>query len=253
VDPFRGTRPRKGSNIDKSLQPNPKLNIGAFSGLKLKVAQLYNFFGRFITNRAADLKIKPHVLGGVIHVLSRGQLAFNHKGRMEITFNVDHFWNNWGKWHQDKYTRHFGFNHEHPYQGQTCRKLSMGPWENCHKDQDTDWKMLMYGQNQHNFQALRSTSMGVARVKGEWFKAAGFRSPIDMFLSLSGSARAQLHAFVTILKNPKFGWCLLGLRTEKYGMFAHCYNGKDGRHGHKYVDRIKRAIKAYGDVTDLDD
>jgi hypothetical protein len=253
VDTFRGTRPNKGSNTDRSLQPRVKLITGVFTGLKLKVAQLYNFFGRFISTKAKALKVKPEILGGVLHVLSRGFFGFGIKGRMQITLNVDHFWTNWGQWHQETYARHYGFNHDHPFKDNICRKITLGPWKPCHKDQDTEWEMLMYGQERNNYQALRSIGMGVARVKGEWFKAAGFRSPVEMFLALSGSARAQLTAFTTVLKDPKFAWCLLGLRTEKFGMFANCYNGKTGRHGRRYVGKIKKAIKAYADVTDVDD
>jgi len=253
VDNFRGTKPRKGSNINKSLQPPVPLNLGAFSGLKLKVAQLYNYFGGYISNKAAELKIKPHVFGGVLHHLSKGAFAFDKKGLMEIFFNVDHFWNNWGQWHEDKYVRHFGFNHDHPYKGHTCRIITLGPWKKCHDDQNMEWQMTRFAQNQNNYQAIRSLSMGVARIRGGFYKAAGYRSPVDMFLSLSGSAKAQLDAFSSVLKDPKYAWCLLGLRTEKLGMFANCYNGKNGRHGKRYVTRMKLAIKTYGDVSDVDD
>jgi len=253
VDPFTGTKPRKGSNIDKTLQPNPLIQVGAFSGLRLKVAQLYNYFGGYISTKAAELAIKPHVLGGVIHHLSKGQFAFDSNGRMMIFFNVDHFWNNWGQWHEDKYVRHFGFNHDYPYKGQTCRVITLGPWKTCHKDQNMEWEMTRFAQVQNNYQAIRSLSLGVARIRGGFFSAAGYRSPVDMFLALSGSARAQLDAFTTLLKSPKHAWCLLGLRTEKLGMFANCYNGKNGRHGKRYVTRMKAAIKAYGDVSDVAD
>jgi len=253
VDTFPGTKPRKGSNTDITLQPKPLLGLGPFVGLKLKVAQLYNYFGGYISQKAAELGIKPHVFGGVIHHLSKGEYAFDPSGRMTITFNVDHFWNNWGQWHEDKYARHFGFNHDFQYKGHTCRILTMGPWHSCHKDQNMEWEMGRFAQTQNNYQAIRSMSIGVARIRGGFYTAAGYRSPIDMFLSMSGSARAQLDGFASVLLDAKHAYCLLGLRTEKFGMFANCYNGKTGRHGKRYVERMKSAIKAYGDVSDVAD
>jgi len=193
------------------------------------------------------------VLGGVLHALSNGIFAFDLKGRMNIRFNVERFWDNWGQFHQEKYSRHFGFEHEHPYKRHTCRVINFGPWKPCHKTQDMEWTMFRFAQSQNNYQAIRSVSMGVSRVRGEMFRAAGFKNPLEMFEALSGSAKAQLDAFASVMKNDKYGWCLLGLRTEKLGMFANCFNGKHGRHGRAYVHKIKKAVKLYGDVSDVAD
>jgi hypothetical protein len=253
VDPFKGTKPGKGSNKMTTLMANPQLSVFAYRGKKLQVAKLYNLFGDYIQKKAKELKIKPIVLGGLLHVLSEGQLAFNPQGRMMVTFYIDRFWTNWGQWHEEKYARHFGFNHQYPWMENTCRKLSVGPWMKCHKDQDTEWDMLRFGQMQNDWAALKSAGMGLGRVKGDMFKVAGYKSPMEMFVALSKSPKAQIDAFVSVMKDKKHAWCLLGLRTEKYGMWAHCYNGDGGRHGMRYVRKLKRAMNLYGSLTDADD
>lgn len=88
--------------------------------------------------------------------------------------------------------------------------------------------------------ALESASWGRFQIMGRNFKDAGFASVEEMVISLTRSERAQLMAFVEILRNDRRK--ITALKAKDWSRFARLYNGPAYKKNN-YDEKLRKAYQ----------
>ena len=228
-----------------NLRPSDPISLDELGGLECRMAEIYNSYGKYLSQKASQLGISPATAAAVLFVESRGS-AFGPDGRMTIRFEACAFYDIWGNKHPKEFSNYFKC--ERP--NDKFRPSSKDQFADYHGDHLKEWRVFEFARNLDEEAAMKSISMGLAQIMGFNYDKVGYRSVKEMFDSMSSGAKPQLDAFFLGLsnKNNNSGKpCLDALKTNNYVAFAGCYNaaGQD----YLYGSQITKAVTAYKKVT----
>lgn len=187
------------------------------------VTNAWNQYGALVTRIAEMLEIDPAVALAVMAIESGGR-AFTDDGRMLIRFEPHIFYEEWGKYNQDRFNQHFRFDPNKIWEGHQWRRDPGQPWRDFHGNQNAEWEIFDFVRNALSPEAgMRSTSMGAPQIMGFNHERVGYPTAKAMFEAFSGSAHAQLIALFDFINADPAR--LNALRTGDYTTFASSYNG----------------------------
>ena len=223
--------------------PDP-ISLQGLGELDLDTAQIYNNYGKYIYEKAAELKLPPSRAAAVIQVESSGR-NFGEDGRLLIRFEPCVFYDIWGRGHQQEFSKHFQCGRP----DDKFRESAAQNFTEFHGDYYKEWKVFQFARTLDEDAALKSISMGLPQVMGFNYYMLGYSSAKEMFNAMSTSTKSQLDALFSALsyRDPTGKSCLDPLRAGDFVSFAGCYNG-EGRN-QEYGSKISQAAEFYKQVT----
>eukprot|EP00823_Brevimastigomonas_motovehiculus_P004632 TRINITY_DN3145_c0_g1_i1.p1 TRINITY_DN3145_c0_g1~~TRINITY_DN3145_c0_g1_i1.p1 ORF type:complete len:490 (-),score=120.48 TRINITY_DN3145_c0_g1_i1:219-1688(-) len=243
------TNPGSGSDVDTAMQPRNKISLTGLSGDKKTMANIHNNRALYLNKKSAELLIRPPDAAAVLKVESGGS-GFNSNGRMIIRFEnhvfYSQFTNKGANAERVKFFKdHYQYNSDKSWTGHYWRRSTSDAWKSVHTNQDSEWEVLQFSQDQDDTAALSSASYGLAQIMGFNYASVGYASVQAMFLAYSKSITSQLDGLFAFIKSHS--GCITGIRTQDYVKFATCYNG--GGQASNYGTLISTASAAYAAVV----
>jgi peptidoglycan/xylan/chitin deacetylase (PgdA/CDA1 family) len=238
-----------GSREDKEYEslrmPYPK-PVEGLHGDRCTQTQIYNTYGKYLYDKAAELDISPSTAAAVLFVETRGS-GFGPDGKMVIRFEACDFYNAWGKDHPKEFSNNFYCDLSGSKIQDKFRNSSNEELLPYHGNHYKEWRVFEAARALDETAAKNSISMGLGQIMGFNHNQIGYDTVDRMFSNMSKSIRAQLDGFFLALTFNNNGSCLDSLKTDDFVGFAKCYNasGQDL----KYGNNIKRAVIAFNEIT----
>jgi hypothetical protein len=173
----------------------------ASSHAEKRVTRVWNRYGYLLLQVAGRLEIDPAVAVAVVAAQADGR-GLARDGRLALRFEVNAFYDRWGKENPKAFQRHFRFDPARPWQKHQWRPGSADAWRDCHGTQDDEWGAFDLACTLDEAAAKRSASMGLARMMGFARPAIGYESVGQMFDAFSSSERYQLLAVFDLIAGP---------------------------------------------------
>ncbi|MDI9548659.1 MAG: N-acetylmuramidase domain-containing protein [Chloroflexota bacterium] len=231
--------------IDAPLAPPAErqisLNSAQATWTEIVVANTWNQFGALILKLAEFLDLDPAVAVGVMAVESGGT-AFAGDGRMLIRFENHIFFDKYGKLEPERFSQHFQFNLDRPWEDHLWRPDPKEEWRTLHGNHQAEWNAFNLARTRFDPRAAKlSISMGLPQIMGFNHRYAGYESVEEMFTAFRDSANAQIIGFFDFIRaEPIQIW---SLRNGDFYRFAAAYNGA-GQAQH-YSNLITDAARTY--------
>jgi hypothetical protein len=216
------------SKPERPLEPPPRI-----SGLANAVAAVFNRLGGLMLRLTEEHAVEiPCLLA--IWVVQSGGRAPAH-GRATLRFEVQRFFNLWGRQNRQEFDTHFKFG---------GHSLQLGPpWENqeyrgeaglftgVHHNQNSEYSALTMARMLAGDEpALCSSSLGGPLLAVAEHVSMGFDRPAAMFEAFQEGETIQLIALLRHLiahSAPKAGDLVRYLRNKDWDSFAKYFTGAD--------------------------
>ncbi len=225
------------------LRPPDPISTDGMGPLNSTMAEIYNNYGRYIYEKASEIKVSPASIAAVLYIESSGQ-GFD-EGRMVIRFEPCVFYDTWGRYHPDQFSQYFTCDRPND----KFRESPTQEFSEFHGNHTREWTAFNLARALNEDAAMNSISMGLAQIMGFHHLDIGYSSAEEMFDALSNSTQSQLDALISGLANIHTGdiSCLGSLQARDYVLFANCYNGQ-GR-DQEYGSQLSQAAESYRVLT----
>ena len=226
------------------LRPPDPVSTDGVGYLDSAMAEIYNKYGKYIYEKASEIKVSPASIAAVIYVESSGK-GFGEDGKMIIRFEPCVFYDLWGKYHPQEFSQYF----ECDRPNDKFRKFPAQEFGELHGDHAREWTAFNLARALNEHAAMNSISMGLAQIMGFHHLDIGYSSANEMFDALSNSTQSQLDALFLSLTNIHNGdnSCLGSLQARDYVSFANCYNGEGM--DQEYGSAMSQAAESYKLIT----
>jgi peptidoglycan/xylan/chitin deacetylase (PgdA/CDA1 family) len=227
-----------------TLHPPDPISVEGMGRPDSTIAEIYNRFGKYIYEKASEIKVSPASAAAVIYVESAGQ-PFGEDGRMTIKFEPCVFYEMWGSNHSELFSQYYQCDRPND----KFRESAAENFTELHGDHFREWTAFNLAQTLNEDAAMQSISMGLAQIMGFNHHKIGYPSADEMFNALSNSTKSQIDSlfFALSYRDASGKSCLDPLKIEDYVSFANCYNG-EGR-DEEYGSRISQAAASYKALT----
>lgn len=227
-----------------TLHPPDPISVGGMGGPNSTIAEIYNRYGKYIYEKASEIKVSPANAAALIYIESAGQ-PFGEDGRMTIKFEPCVFYEMWGSNHSELFSQYYQCDRPND----KFRESAAENFTELHGDHFREWTAFNLARTLNEDAAMKSISMGLAQIMGFNHHKIGYPSANQMFDALSNSTISQLDSLFLALsyRDASGKTCLDPLKSEDYVSFANCYNG-EGR-DEEYGSRISQAAASYKALT----
>lgn len=235
-----GTRPTPPSSGSSALRFNQTLLVvplapdaartipdptaDASPGTRMMI-RIWNRYGGLLGKVAGVLGVDATLAAAVLAVESGGR-AFGSTGRMIVRFELHIFHNLWGKTNQDLFDRHFRFDSQSPWRGEThqWRPAEDEAWRPVHAGQDGEWAAFSFARVYCNDTAAKlSISMGAPQIMGFNHARIAYGDVDSMYDAFENDERAQILGFFDFVRtDPRL---VDAMRSDDLVTFATYYNG----------------------------
>lgn len=200
-----------------------------------KIKEFKDTYGTLIEQHAAQMGVKPEVLGGIVYTESNGVMG--RQGLMTIRFENHYF---------RKRLKEFGYPEtvyntyfmDNGSQNHKYRTSPTGEWQSTHDYlQPGEYAAFSLALSINEEAAYRSISMGFGQVMGNNYETGGYSSAKDMFDAYSSSASAQVKGFCDFIEVNGYTYLLKDPNIENLRKFGSKYNG-DSTYGNRFSENI---------------
>jgi hypothetical protein len=220
--------------------------LSSDSALVHLIANIWNQYGGLLIALSNVLNIDPGVAAAVLAIESGGQ-AFDLNNRMIIRFEVQVFYQQWGKDNREKFNKHFMYDEAQRWTGHKYRLNGKSPWIDVHSDQSTEWAAFDFARNLNEIAALMSISMGAPQIMGFNYSLIGYRGVGYMYKAFSTDIRNQIFGFFDFIQGVVADDAAIkALQTGDFESFAIYYNGTGQTE--TYTGLIKNALDIFDNL-----
>lgn len=228
------------------------LRIEAGDGAPLaqrRVATAWNRFGFLLMDVADILGLQLPVAVAVLADIA-DQRGMDANGRLVIRFEVNTFYDRWGRNYADVFARHFAFDPAHPWQKHQWRKTADGKWQELHGSQDREWAAFRLALGFDRTAALEATGMGFPGLMGFNHDAIGYESAKAMLDAFASNERFQALAYFDFIAGPTAdSRRLQALRAGDLESFAALHYGP--RNAARYATTLREYLAAFVQLDPL--
>ncbi len=197
----------------------------AKGALANRVATTWNRYGWLLTVLSDDLNIDVATAVAIVatEVSARG---FDPNGRMTIRFEVNGFFDKWGKQNAEQFTPHFKFDPSRPWQGHQWRGAADHAWHDCHDKQADEWAVFEFARRLDDTAAKQSLLMGGTQIVGAAFATLGYASVNEMFDAFASQELWQLVGLFDLIGGPHAASrCIAALQMKDFDTFSTLHYG----------------------------
>jgi len=229
-----------------NMQAADVVDVSGLRGLDRAMAQIYNFRGQLILEKATDLGISTHAAAGIMKAESGGATFHQATNKTIIRFENHVFWREWGSANAAVFRQHFQFHSPgHNWEGHRFREDPTGAWETFHGNQEDEWRVITFAARLSGEEpAFRSASWGAGQIMGFNATTVGFATAVDMAASFNAAERPQVSSIFEFIRANHLE---AAVRANDYLTLATRYNG-GGQAAH-YAANIQNNATAYQRVT----
>ncbi len=217
---FLKSRPELG-NIPLAPPKSEWLALAnAKNSLENRVATTWNRYGWLLTILSDTLNIDLATAIALVtaEVTSRG---LNRDGQMPIRFEINAFFDKWGKQNPDQFAQYFKFDQARPWQGHQWRPAPDQTWLDCHENQNDEWSLFEVAHSLDNSAAKLSLVMGATQIPGCVYATLGYVSVAEMFDAFASSELCQLVGLFDLIAGPNAtSRQIVALQMKDFDTFA---------------------------------
>jgi hypothetical protein len=220
-----------------------RLATSDMSSYEKRAAVTWNRYGYLLLHIADRLGIDPGVAVAVLSAESdRRGLA--RDGRLVVRLENHVFYDQWGKEHESRFRAHYRFDPARPWTGHQWRPDAGLPWRECHQSHEGEWDAFEFACTLDETAAKLSSGLGLARMMGASFAAAGYESVGQMFDAFASSERYQIFALFDLIAGPSaLSRQIHALREHDFDTFAALHYG--GRQAARYGSLLASLFEAF--------
>lgn len=235
-----------------ALAPAHTIPVAKLSGVKKKMAAIYNEYGFRLEQKAKELGIGVESAAAVLKVESGGKPFSEVKGEQReiIRFENHIFFDQYTNKGKDKarvatFKKHFHMGTgKNRWKEHKWRRSENDAWQEFHGKQVTEYEVLEFAATLDGNSAYNSISMGLGQQMGFNAKSLGYKSSQAMFEAFKDEGDQVDAVFAFVKSRPA---ALKALKNKDYTGFATVYNGTG--QAAAYGANIQEAAAAYKDVT----
>ncbi len=223
------------------------VDVNSLRGLDRTMANIYNFRGQLLQERAQALGIGTAAAAGIMKVESGGRTFDPNTNRTIARFENHVLWGRWGSLRANRaaFNTHFDFNRTgHVWEGHRFRENPAGAWEAMHANQQQEWRVIAFAARLAGDVAYECASFGAGQIMGFNHANVGFASAREMVDSYNVSERSQITGIFEFIAANHL---TASIRAGDYLTLAKRYNG--GGQAAVYARLITDAADAYRRVT----
>jgi len=219
--------------------------IAVPSDYKPKIAAtIWNNYGNLIKIISEELSFEKETALAVLCVESGGNGFSN--GKMIIRFENHVFDLYYGKTNPDDFAKYYDYNRSKRREGHKFRPSEKDEWQECHTNQEMEWKAFDFARALSEKDAIFSISLGAPQVMGFNYKMIGYSSPIEMFEYFVKDIRYHFLALFDFCKYKEAR--IKYLQDKDFYSFAKEYNGTTAPKAYEeriqeYYDIFKKLLK----------
>ncbi len=202
----------------------PDPGSGAAPGARM-MAGIWNRYGGLLEKVAGVLRVDATLAAAVLAVESGGR-AFGTSGRMIIRFELHIFHSLWGKQNPETFDRHFRFDAQSPWRGEThqWRPSEEEEWRGVHAGQEGEWTAFSFARVYCSDTAAKlSISMGAPQIMGFNHARLAYADVEAMYDAFENDERSQILGFFDFVRTD--ARLLDAMRSDELLTFATYYNG----------------------------
>lgn len=227
-----------------SLPRSLHIRVGeAENAVERRVARTWNRFGYLLTSISDILGLDLPVAVAVLAAES-DQRGIAGNGRLVIRFEVNTFYDRWGRDNAEIFDQHFRMHPNRPSQKHRWRPEPNGKWRDVHASHDNEWDAYTFARSLDETAAYESTSMGFPRIMGFNYDLVGYESAGQMFDAFSSSERYQLLSYFDFIggvhsDSPRID----ALRVSDLETYAALQYGP--QNAAQYATTLRNALAAF--------
>lgn len=221
---------------------------GAQGALATRVAQAWNRYGNLLGLIADRLRVDVGLAVALIAGSGdpRGMAA---NERLVLRFEVQAFYETWGKDNPQAFADHFRFDAARSWQGHRWRASAGSAWQEVHAGLDNEWAAFQLARSLDREAACSATALGFPRLLGACHTLAGYESAAQMFDAFASSERYQVLALFDVMAgaggNSRQAQALRRGAVESFAVL-HAGAGDAAR----FATALRRAAASYRQLSE---
>ncbi len=223
-----GSNLASGLEFDDAVVPDRTLDETGLSGVRRRMARIYNEKGGYLARKSGELQI-PLPMAVAVLAVEAGGRGFTPDHWPKIRFE-NHVFRSYfvgrgpdGEQRKEVFATHFRFDSDKRWKGHRFRPSADADWRGFHGNQAAEREVQRFASTLDPYAALCSASYGAAQVMGFNHLKCGYDDVGAMVDAFRGAIVAHLDALFAFITGTSR--CMNGLRAGDATEFARGYNG----------------------------